>query len=275
VRACDSSELAGGAGNCFVAGRTFIHFCKSPTLWGVMLWSRPGKDDLAPLARSLELELADSVTPHGSIVDVSRLTGVDSAAFRVLDGYVRAHFDALSRAVLRLALVRPSGIEGAVVAGFFEVLPKPYQVQVFQSAKEALAWLALEPKIEVPPDFDSELAELYLETTSQTPIVTVLGAHLEANLKGPSVEEAAKALGLSDRTLQRRLQEAGTSFQDEVQNARMRVAERLLLDTDASLTSIAFDVGYSSLQRFSALFRKVKGEAPSAWRKRHSSGAGG
>ena len=108
-------------------------------------------------------------------------------------------------------------------------------------------------------------------TSSTPPLVGALATYLEANLASPNVADASKALGLSERTLQRRLQDSGTTFQDEVQSARMRVAERLLLDTDASLTSIAFDVGYSSLQRFSALFRKVTGESPSKWRAKRRS----
>jgi len=266
VRACDSEELARGAVDCFVTGRTFIHFCKSPNLWGIVIWGRPGKDDLAPLVRSLELELHAPAVPHGSIVDASRLSGIDSSAFELLDAYVRNHFDELGRAVTKLALIRPSGVEGAVVAGFFEVLPKPYAVSVFETLEAALDWLGSETR------FAAELSEIYANVASASPLVTALGAFLEMNLVSPSVATAAKALGLSERTLQRRLQDSGTNFQDEVQNARMRVAERLLLDTDSPLTAIAFDVGYASLQRFSAMFRSVTGESPSAWRARRRAG---
>ena len=266
MRNCHVEELAAGATDCSVLGPSFAHFCKNPSLWGVMLWGRPGRDDIALLARTLRFELAEPAIAHGSIVDASRLSGVDASAFEVLDEYVRAHFDALASAVKRLALVRPSGVEGAVVAGFFEVLPRPYPVRVFERTEAALGWLAEQPELDIPAGFAAELDALFVEASSTSPLVNALGAHLELNLASPSVADSAKALALSERTLQRRLQEAGTSFQEEVQRARLRVAQRLLLDTDAPLTRIAFDAGCASLQHFSAMFRKATGEAPSAWR---------
>jgi AraC-like DNA-binding protein len=268
VRSCHVEELAAGATDCYLAGRSFLHFCKNPSLWGVVIWSRPAEDDVAPLARSLPLELGEPALPHGSIVDASRLSGVDAQAFSLLNAYVRSRFEELARAVLRLALVRPSGVEGAVVAGFFEVMPRPYPVRVFESSEAALAWLAEEPKVTVPPGFAHELDELYMELSATTPLVAALCAQIEQNLGAPNIAEVARALALSERTLQRRLKEAGTTFHAEVGRARLRVAERLLLDTDAPLTRIAFDVGCASLQHFSALFRKAKGESPSAWRAR-------
>jgi AraC-like DNA-binding protein len=68
--------------------------------------------------------------------------------------------------------------------------------------------------------------------------------------------------------LQRRLAERDTTFQRELAHARVDAAKKLLIDTDASLTEIAFDVGCASLPTFSALFRKIVGESPSQWRAR-------
>ena len=101
------------------------------------------------------------------------------------------------------------------------------------------------------------------------PVVAALRAFLDARLEGPSIAEAAKSLGMSERTLQRRLREADTSYVDQLAKARLGAAQRLLLDSDASLTTIALDVGCASLQHFSALFRKQLGESPSSWRARH------
>jgi AraC-like DNA-binding protein len=73
---------------------------------------------------------------------------------------------------------------------------------------------------------------------------------------------------VSERTLQRKLGELGTTFQHELSEARVRVAKRLLIDSEAPVTNIALDVGCASLQHFSALFRKHEGESPSTFRKR-------
>ena len=51
---------------------------------------------------------------------------------------------------------------------------------------------------------------------------------------------------------------------------RIDVAKRRMLDSDAALKLIALDVGFASPQQFSTVFRRIVGEAPSAWRERHS-----
>jgi AraC-like DNA-binding protein len=80
------------------------------------------------------------------------------------------------------------------------------------------------------------------------------------------VETTARALGLSTRTLQRRLREADTTFQGEVLSARVRMAQRCMLESDASLTAIALDTGFTSPQHMATVFRRLVGQTPSAWR---------
>jgi transcriptional regulator GlxA family with amidase domain len=70
--------------------------------------------------------------------------------------------------------------------------------------------------------------------------------------------------------MQRALAAAGTSFQRELGLFRVEYAKSLLTVSDASLTEIALEVGCSSLQHFSGLFRRFTGESPSAWRDRCS-----
>ena len=62
------------------------------------------------------------------------------------------------------------------------------------------------------------------------------------------------------------VRDGGTSFQLELDAARVRLAKRLLVESDSSLTEIAYDVGCASPQHFSTLFRRVVGAPPSAWR---------
>lgn len=47
---------------------------------------------------------------------------------------------------------------------------------------------------------------------------------------------------------------------------RVERAKRLLLESDASVTDICFDVGFESFSSFSTLFRKIVGQSPSAFR---------
>ena len=60
----------------------------------------------------------------------------------------------------------------------------------------------------------------------------------------------------------------GTSFRGELDAARVRVAQRLLLDSSEAIARVAIEVGCSSPQQLSGLFRRVVGESPREWRAR-------
>ena len=247
----------------FVAGETWIHFCATAQLWGIVVWGRPDETAAIALGRSLVLELRDHVPPHNSLLDCSRIDGGDPRSFSAAGRYLAAYHALLEKQVQRAALIRPSGIDGALVAGAFDVLPKPYPVQVFGDALAGLRWL--DPAIDATA-IAARLVEMHAEVISVPKEVGALRAMLDHRLDGMPIAKAAKELGLSERTLQRKLAEAGTTFKDELADARIRAAKRMLLETEAPLTTIAFEVGCGSLQYFSALFRRRTGESPSAFR---------
>jgi len=124
-------------------------------------------------------------------------------------------------------------------------------------------------ELSTSPGETAEILEQMQEQASATPgLLRELRLYLEANLEKPSVADAARALRTSDRSLQRKLSNAGTTLQDEISLARVRVAKRLLENPKAQTTEVAIAVGCSSLQHFSTLFKRVTGLSPSAWRKR-------
>jgi len=84
-----------------------------------------------------------------------------------------------------------------------------------------------------------------------------------------ALDVAARALGVTGRTLQRHLAASNTRFTDEVARAQVARAQRLMLDPDAKLGAIALEIGCASASTFSELFRRVTGETPSQWRRRH------
>ena len=248
LRAEGREAFANAPTGRFIAGRTWLHFCANPELFGVAFFGKPDANDVAALVQSL--------------VDASRLERVDPGAFEVLATYVRDRRADLGARVTRLALVRPAGIEGAVVAGFYPVSGAPYPVSLFEDARAALAWLGSEASLA------DELASCVDEARGEPALLGALRALLRGRLADATVDEACRVLGVSERTLQRRLQDAGTTFQTELTGARIEEAKRRLHASDAPITTIALDVGYQSLQHFSAAFHKATGMAPSAWRKR-------
>src|SRR5688572_15337807 len=227
------------------AGATWAHARARADLFAVVLWGRPNQEHMRALVRSLVAELGDEIPPHRSLVNASRVQSADLGAFAVLNAYVREHHALLSKQVTTLTLVRPSGVEGAVVAGFFQVLDASYPVELFEAAADGLAWLGVDRALA------SELDELVSSASGSPPIVTSLRAYLIGHLTA-GIDDAAKSLSLSPRTLQRQLKLAGTTFQQELIATRLIEAERRMLDSDAPLTSIALDCGFATLQHFSA-----------------------
>jgi AraC-like DNA-binding protein len=82
-----------------------------------------------------------------------------------------------------------------------------------------------------------------------------------------SIDAVAARLGLSERTLQRRLHAAGINYKDILIDVRRSVAQQYLRDTGISLTRIATILGYSDLAAFSRSFRREFGVSPRQWRQ--------
>lgn len=252
--------LAAPAGRCFV-GRCFVTYCPTPTLFGFALWGRPGRADIERLTRALLVELGPSAGPHRSLVDVRFVESVDAAAFEVLQRYVQTHHAALVERVTSLALVRPAGLVGAVVAGFYSVLDSPYPTKDFERLEDAARWLGVDPAV------TGVVSALVAEHSGRAPLLVDLHAALDALGARTPMARVARHLGLATRTLQRRLAEQRTTFAREVMAHRLRAARARMLETDEPLTAIALDCGFASLQHFSAAFRKAEGASPARWRK--------
>ncbi|HVE85310.1 MAG TPA: AraC family transcriptional regulator [Myxococcales bacterium] len=77
---------------------------------------------------------------------------------------------------------------------------------------------------------------------------------------------AATRLRMSVRTLQRRLEDEGTSFAALADGARREAAEALMGDPAVPLGEVAFRAGFSDFATFSRAFRRWTGQAPGAAR---------
>jgi AraC-like DNA-binding protein len=77
----------------------------------------------------------------------------------------------------------------------------------------------------------------------------------------------AANLGMTGRTLQRRLAMEGTSFEKLLNFTRKDLAERFLLASERPLGFIADMTGYSTSAAFSRWFASEYGEPPSVWRR--------
>jgi len=82
----------------------------------------------------------------------------------------------------------------------------------------------------------------------------------------PTLSEIGTRLGMSARTLQRRLSDQGLSFQTLVDESRRQLAEQLLTESKYSLSEIAFLTGFSEQSAFTRAFKRWAGKTPRSYR---------
>ena len=81
-----------------------------------------------------------------------------------------------------------------------------------------------------------------------------------------NLQMVAKRLLMSPRTLQRRLAQAGTGFQSELDNVRLALAKQYLGEGSASLQEIAWMLAYNDHSAFAHAFRRMTGKSPPLFR---------
>lgn len=82
----------------------------------------------------------------------------------------------------------------------------------------------------------------------------------------PTVDAVAQQLHYSVRTLCRRLEAEGTTFQAIKDEVRRDVAIQRLTRSDDAIAAIAYDVGFDNPTAFHRAFRHWTGSTPAAYR---------
>jgi AraC-like DNA-binding protein len=110
------------------------------------------------------------------------------------------------------------------------------------------------------------------ETTAARSIADDVREALSRRMTGerPSVDKLSREMGMSSRTLQRRLGELGTSYQTLLDDVRRDASRRLLASTDLDVSEIAFLLGFEELNSFSRAFHAWEGATPMRWREDHA-----
>jgi len=103
-------------------------------------------------------------------------------------------------------------------------------------------------------------------------LIDKLRHHLREALKQgePNVERLATRLNMSGRTLQRRLSDLKTSFQEVLDLVRFDLARAYLKDVRLDVSQIAYLLGYSELRAFDRAFRRWADKSPTEWRSQTS-----
>lgn len=164
---------------------------------------------------------------------------------------------------------------GAYAAWFgvpVEDLPVPTVVFAAEDAQRPFLtanhglWTFFEPALR------QRLADLQMHAST---VERVRSALLEALPAGEvSMQAVCKKLGVSTRTLQRRLQEEGTSFQQTLDALRNSLAHHYLSHSALSGADISFMLGFENPNSFVRAFQTWTGSTPQAVRLAHAKGGG-
>lgn len=116
---------------------------------------------------------------------------------------------------------------------------------------------------------DQNLSELQLKYHEDFPeqVRTLIRHSIDHD--SCKLENIARLLALSPRTLQRRLGEQGLAFRHLLNEVRTELACTFLKETDQPLNQLSLRLGYTEASAFTRAFRQQMGMAPLAWRSEH------
>ncbi|MCB0283586.1 MAG: AraC family transcriptional regulator ligand-binding domain-containing protein [Calditrichaeota bacterium] len=83
----------------------------------------------------------------------------------------------------------------------------------------------------------------------------------------PGVEQIGQIMGMSRRTLTRRLSENGLNFRDVIKRIQEEISKELLKNSARSIAEIAFETGFSEQSAFSRAFKNWTNQSPVEFRK--------
>jgi AraC-like DNA-binding protein len=171
----------------------------------------------------------------------------------------------------KLQLTHPMSADGAEYERIFGALPlfdQPINAAHFDA--QLLDWPVPNADVGLYPVLQQHAETRLLERArSDQGIVAQVRAAVIRNLAHDRVRLASIAdeLKLSPRTLQRKLNEAGASFQQVLDQARFALATDYLRQDGLSLVDISFLLGYQEQSAFTHAFKEWAGVNPGAWRE--------
>ena len=116
----------------------------------------------------------------------------------------------------------------------------------------------------VAPQLEAELAEQLSQRTFREQVKATLKKTLAG--QRPELRVVARELGVSTRTLQRRLTDERATFQQLISEARRELARHYLQHSSLELNETAYLLGYEDANSFFRAFQQWEGTSPGEWR---------
>jgi AraC-like DNA-binding protein len=137
---------------------------------------------------------------------------------------------------------------------------------VFRASDAALPFVTSNADLlaMLAPQLDEELKQHKGQETFPERVRTAVQKKLIG--RRPKMQDVARELHISSRTLQRRLQDAGYSFQQVLEEARHQLARHYLNNSRLELSETAYLLGYEDTGSFVRAFRMWEGVPPAFWR---------
>ncbi len=152
--------------------------------------------------------------------------------------------------------------------GCLVVCGSPRNAIVFRASDAALPFVTRNAELldMLAPQFERDLKQ---HTPTEGSFVDLVRGAIQQRLTGhrPVIDEVAKDLHVSARTLPRRLQDAGSSFQRVLDDARHQMARYYLRHSVLELAEAAYLLGYEDANSFARAFRAWEGIPPTHWRE--------
>ena len=116
---------------------------------------------------------------------------------------------------------------------------------------------------------DRHAEELLAKYPPRDSLVDQVRSIITTEFRGgdPSLEHVAAQLGLTPRTLQRKLQELGTSHNELLEQMRRQLAMRYLREREMAICEVAYLLGFSESSSFHRAFKRWTGLTPKEFRK--------
>jgi AraC-like DNA-binding protein len=116
----------------------------------------------------------------------------------------------------------------------------------------------------VAPQLEAELAQQQSRRTFRDHVKATLKKTLAG--QRPELRAVARELGVSTRTLQRRLSDEHVTFQELIVEARRELARHYLQYSSLELSETAYLLGYEDSNSFFRAFQQWEGTSPGEWR---------
>jgi AraC-like DNA-binding protein len=116
---------------------------------------------------------------------------------------------------------------------------------------------------------DRHAEELLAKFPPRDSVVDQVRSIIAGEFRGgdPSLEHVADQLRLTPRTLQRKLQELGTSHNELLEQMRRQLAMRYLREREMAICEVAYLLGFSESSSFHRAFKRWTGLTPKEFRK--------